>query len=319
VRRRRMVFVGGTGRSGTTVVGVLLGKHSLLSDLRHEARFHSDPGGVGELVEGRVALPLFLARLGGPWYQRETASGEPRGLSLFVPPEQFGRAVDDFVARFTENRVTAGAELVLDIFSAMASDGTREGFVEMTPSNAEAAPALLNLFPQMKMINVVRSGLDVACSIADQWWGPNDVFDSMLLWGDRLERADAGVRELPRDRVMTIHIEELIGEGRGRIYLDLLRFLEIEDDREMRRFFRTSVLPERARVERWREIPSREQAELVALYRLTLRRLRRKGVRWLPLDAVEPWPSGFPVDDRGFRSAISAWLRSWRWRRRRGR
>ena len=41
-----LVFVGGTGRSGTTVTAELLGRHSHFADVPIECRFHCNPNGL---------------------------------------------------------------------------------------------------------------------------------------------------------------------------------------------------------------------------------------------------------------------------------
>lgn len=42
----KQIFIGGTGRSGTTILSEWLGSHSTLERFPHEARFHIDSGGV---------------------------------------------------------------------------------------------------------------------------------------------------------------------------------------------------------------------------------------------------------------------------------
>ena len=45
-----LLFVGGTGRSGTHVVSKILNKHSHFRKVPNEARFHTDPGGLPDVL-----------------------------------------------------------------------------------------------------------------------------------------------------------------------------------------------------------------------------------------------------------------------------
>ena len=45
-----LLFVGGTGRSGTHVVAKILNNHSHFRKVPNEARFHTDPGGIPDVL-----------------------------------------------------------------------------------------------------------------------------------------------------------------------------------------------------------------------------------------------------------------------------
>ena len=47
---RDLVFVGGTGRSGTHILGRLLGSHARFADVPIESRFHCNKRGMPDLL-----------------------------------------------------------------------------------------------------------------------------------------------------------------------------------------------------------------------------------------------------------------------------
>src|SRR5436190_6294998 len=62
-----IVFVGGTGRSGTHVVARFLGRHNKIAAIPVECRFHTEPGGFPGLLAGEVSKEKFIRRMGGFW------------------------------------------------------------------------------------------------------------------------------------------------------------------------------------------------------------------------------------------------------------
>src|SRR4051794_31806506 len=62
-RPPRVIFVGGTGRSGTHVVAKLVGRHRLYRYIPIECRFHVERGGYPDLLAGEVTSEQFVRRL----------------------------------------------------------------------------------------------------------------------------------------------------------------------------------------------------------------------------------------------------------------
>ena len=67
---RDLVFVGGTGRSGTHVVSQLLGRHSRFAAIPIECRFHCNPKGLADVATGRATTDEFVTKLRGFWWHR---------------------------------------------------------------------------------------------------------------------------------------------------------------------------------------------------------------------------------------------------------
>src|SRR5919201_5864125 len=96
-----VLFVGGTGRSGTHVLAKLLGKHSKMALVPIEVRFHVEERGFPGLLRGDVTKEQFLRRLRGFWW-RGFQTRRMRGLYRFVPRARFERAVASFDSAFDD-------------------------------------------------------------------------------------------------------------------------------------------------------------------------------------------------------------------------
>ena len=70
-----VVFVGGTGRSGTHVVARLLDHHPRYHMIPIECRFHCNPNGLADVVTGKSTPEEFVAKLRRFWWHRVRYGG----------------------------------------------------------------------------------------------------------------------------------------------------------------------------------------------------------------------------------------------------
>ncbi len=271
------IFIGGTGRSGTTITARLLGLHPRYQVIPKEVRFHAD--GFPDLLAGRRSEDWFLDRLRTYWYFRVVDDGTERGVWDLVPPSEFEAAVQRFEARFDTEPVEAARGLLRDCLDTFTLRRGKPAWIESTPTNAEAAPTLHSLFPSLRLVHLIRDGRDVACSVPRRRWGPTTIEDSLEWWAGNLIRADQGAADMPAGSVLTIHLEDLVRDRREETYASLLKFLELPDNGRMRRWFDSSVTEERAHLGRWRhELTLKSRARLEAGYSQALEKLSAERV-----------------------------------------
>src|ERR671937_1000698 len=94
-RTAPLVFVGGTGRSGTHVIGKLLGRSADLAPIPLECRFHVEDRGFPGLLSGDVSKRRFMRRMRGFWWKGFQRT-RFRGLYRFVDRERFDAALAAF-------------------------------------------------------------------------------------------------------------------------------------------------------------------------------------------------------------------------------
>ncbi len=289
-RRRRVpapvLFVGGTGRSGTHIVARLVAKNRHYSLIPVECRFHTDEDGFPGLLAGRVSKEQFLRRLRGYWW-KGFQTDRFRGLHKVVPQERFERAVEVFDERFDSDPEGACRRLFFDLLQDVrrkARAKTTPGIVEQSTDNVAQAPTLLRLFPEAKFIHVVRDGRDASASrVSQRRWlvYPRTRRQGLEWWEQRLRRVDAGAREIPEEKLFELELGELLVGGREcrRQIRRLARFIGIRNRKRMMRFMRKRMTPRTANEERWREgLSERRQDQIDAAYREVVDRMEADGV-----------------------------------------
>jgi Sulfotransferase family len=295
-----IVFVGGTGRSGTHVVAKLLGRHTFYRNIKNEVRFHCNPRGYPDLLAGRVTLDEFLKKLRKFWWYRVKAGEfapavvpklamgrEVRGLHKLVPEERFEAAVDEFERSFPNDQTGACRKLFLDLFRPIAEEEGKPGLIEMSSDTIVAGPTLLRIFPEAKLIHTVRDGRDAGSSKVEKRSKrehPTDVLTGIDWWEKRLRRVDESAREIPPDRLLTISLDDLVWNARRPTYRSLHEFLGIEREPRVRRYFRRRMSSDRAHQDRWREgLTDSAQQEVLRYYEQALERLEADDVHCAPL------------------------------------
>jgi len=258
---RDLVFVGGTGRSGTHALAQLLGRHPRFADVPIEARFHCNKRGMPDLLEGRITLRAYLAKLRSFWWHRVRVDGQPRGLYNLLRRAELDAAIERFEAGFDADPVGACRSLYLDLLWPVAERAGKPALVEMSSHNVRESQTLMRLFPEARIIHALRDGRDSASSVTAKTWGPRSISAGIGWWADRLRAIEAGVRgsedgapfSVPADRFRVVLLDDLVGASREAAYAGLLEFLGVADDAAMREFFERGMTPETAHAGRWRE------------------------------------------------------------------
>jgi hypothetical protein len=299
--RSDLIFVGGTGRSGTHLVAKLIGRHAEFENVPIEVRFHADRGGFPDLLAGRVSKERFLRRLRGFWWKRYRSGGrppdilpwtalgrEPRGLHKLVDEADFEAATARFDERFDSEPEAACRELFEALLRPLAERAEKPGLVEMSCATTLAAPALARIFPDALFIHVVRDGRDASASRVRQGRGllyPRTRVQGVRWWEGRVRRIESALAELPSDRVLTLSLDWLVQlPPNRRGYRLMRRFLGVDKQKSADTMFKRKVDPDRANVGRWQRGLSEGAREKVREeYKAALARLERDGLASAPL------------------------------------
>ena len=279
-----LVFVGGTGRSGTHVLARLLNRHPRFAEVPIESRFHCNKRGLPDLLEGRVTLAGFLSKLRDFWWHRVRVDGQPRGLYNLLTRRQFNAAVERFEVDYPSDPLPACRGLFVDLLWPLAAEQGKPGLVEMSSHNLREAQTLRQLFGEARFVHTVRDGRDAASSVSTKTWGPDSILKGIDWWTDRLRAIETGVRgtgdgaALSPAELCVVVLDDLVWGDRKGEYARLLDFLGVDDDAGMREFFDEQMHPGAAHLARWREGLGRiERWRVQRRYEAALKALERDG------------------------------------------
>jgi hypothetical protein len=243
----------------------LVGRHSRYAFVPVEARFHAEPGGLPGVLAGRVTPEEFVNRMRTERWQRIDSSGREAGLDQIAARSVFDAALAEFQRDVRNDTVAAGARLVRTLLGGVTEAERKPSFVEMTPATGLNATTLARLFPDMRIVHVVRDGREVAGSVSRLWgW---ELEYALEWWFRRVRRVFLEERALPAGTMLTLRLERLVATDRERSYAALLDFLRMGDEPEMRRFFDESISSKRMRTPALRKpVPEQLRRRLDARY-----------------------------------------------------
>jgi len=192
------IMVVGVDRSGTTLLSLMLDSHSRIAipyESKFFMRYHNMPDQLGNLAEPEARRALIERMLNEPSVR------------------QWGHTVA--IGDVELDRCTSLASSIDALYSAHARACGKDIWGDKTPSYITSLHVLNALFPEARFIHIIRDGRDVASSLVQQWWGPNDFAEAMRYWHERVSCARKMLRMLPENRFIEVRFEDLVANPRN--------------------------------------------------------------------------------------------------------
>ena len=263
------IFIGGTGRSGTTILGKLLHRHHQINLSKPvEIKFLTAGTGLLDLHRnpwisrsGKVNLKRngnflkFQKSVNQKWWERDGKKGGKGGLSSGISRSSWEVLESELGKNLRIDRTMACQSffrsfLDLQLFNESAPN-SKKFWVDTTPPNLMRADEIANLLPGCKFIHIMRDGRDVASSVIKERWGPDSFDDALIWWSKRMKTILQNTQEL-NDQVLHIWFEDLVHFNRDVTLRKILNFLEVSEDDGIRKYFDEIVIPASANSGRWR-------------------------------------------------------------------
>jgi len=193
-------FIVGCGRSGTTLLRVILLGHSRLN-ISPETHFIR--GLVDDFPLRSTLLPEQVAAV------VDVMVAHPRWRAMGMPADLF-----------RDSAMALRQPLMADVLNLVYQHHAREaGKVrsgDKTPDYVRYIPQLLEIYPDAKFIHLIRDGHDVAMSYATVGWG-------QAYQGERFEwsqavRSGLTYRRAPfADRILEVRYEDMVRDLEGSV------------------------------------------------------------------------------------------------------
>jgi hypothetical protein len=252
------VFIGGCPRSGTTLLGTLLGAHPECCPVP-ESQFKIEAlRGLHGNTKPAQAVRRLAESLRSPRFHGWAAAIRQLRAGEFGDVKTYAGLINHLV----------------EAHARCSGKPEANRWIDATPSNKNFLTTLMTMFPGARAIHIVRDGRAVAHSVMRRDWGPNTVLTAAWWWLGHLSHGLAAEQALPPDRIRRIRYEDLLRRPRDTL-TSLCRWLDLEySDRMLdSRFYAvdpmaaafnplTTQAPRADRADAWRSALSARQIEV---------------------------------------------------------
>ena len=271
------VFIGGTGRSGTSFLFRMIrttdGFYSF-GDL--ESNFIIEVAGLMDLFHGlsvgynasrsERSIQSFTQRMGRLRGGLEGSTYGDDGLDRYCREGAYVEVVERFIGTLRDGSVAAYADaetlltrigaFVRELAESIVEASPESRFVEKTPHNVLHLDFLHRLFPSAQFVHITRDPRAVAESLLRQRWGPNNWDDACRWIKHVLARFSSPPNQaaITPDNYLQIRLEDVVHDPE-------------RTSRELGRFLRSpsfSIDPnviDASRLEAWRQHVTVEDRE----------------------------------------------------------
>ena len=238
------IFIGGTGRSGTTLMQVILNTHKdvaafgevkvLMGGIINLQNMFKQPAYKRHrlVIEYKKLWLTDYFRFYVPWDSKKNKDGL-RGLTCWFSRKEVEQCITILDRLRSAPDIDTGyavfGDFVCALFSIYAQKEGKKFWAEKTPPNAVFAPFLQKALPDMKLINMVRDGRDVTCSVGKVGWAIEDPYKALDWWAKNLVSAVKVQKCLKAGTVINVRYEDVI-QKREPVLRRVTEFLGIEWD-----------------------------------------------------------------------------------------
>lgn len=298
------VFIGGTGRSGTTVLGDLLNEHSQVRTSNPtEIKFLANRGGFLDVVFGSMSSQIenrekisifhyrtyrqrvqqdllhrrqrfdeFNNKIWERWWEIDGPAPHGPGLHAGIEKKDLQRILSEYSHSIKKRPLKHARKFMRSFLLLQKNQKEEKYWAETTPMNISYSHRLAKLFPEAKFIVIRRDPRDVIASLLTKDWGPNTPLEGIEWIEARLRSDNDALMAVEPNKVLIIHLENLVTNAPEETYLKILEFLELKDEPAMRKFHTTKMTTENVSSGRWKtEIDTPEFREAIESMNVRLR------------------------------------------------
>ncbi len=212
----RPIFIGGCDRSGTTLLGDLLGATNW-TVVTPESQFIHD-----------MIVMLRLRAFSDNEDAAKWIQNHFRFASWGLNTNLIGlKSIVDI----SDTRATIEAIVDFYLRQTHPYKTSADVWIDHTPDNFKYHSSLKALFPEARFIHIVRDGRAVSASIRHLDWGPNNAYTASRHWADRLHQA-LNVEAAEESNCLRVYFEQLVSEPEA-VLQQVCNFINIPYDKKM--------------------------------------------------------------------------------------
>ncbi|PLX27395.1 hypothetical protein C0583_03725 [Candidatus Parcubacteria bacterium] len=201
ISNKKLIFIVGSGRSGTTLlrnIFILHPETGVVPELKFFSMFWNQRKKYGSFVANKEKIAIRLIRI------IQAKATDPLHKEISYDEDKLKK---DLLAS------NSYKEMMLVLGQTVNTDPEKEIIVFKTPSDVYHLAKIFEWFPDALVINVLRDGREVCASARGRGWGKN-IFDLALKWNEPVEVFDIFYKRNKKHQkqILNLKFENLINK-----------------------------------------------------------------------------------------------------------
>lgn len=213
----KAIFVGGCQRSGTTLLGSMIGGND----------------NIICIPEDEFTTSIYMKRQNKQFCAKDIWENVCRS-NFFVRQWEF----TEKERKYVEDRLGTVMcyrqliEILINTYAIRLGKGQCKYFVSHTPSNIIRSDILLEIFPEARFIHIVRDGRAVANSLMKTDFGANTPYYAAYQWSREVSMGFMAQYLSKTDNFMVVKYEDIVNNLQQEM-LKICKYLNIDFQEEM--------------------------------------------------------------------------------------
>jgi len=189
----RGLFIGGCDRSGTTMLGSMLGAGNKII-VTPESQFVWNA--IGNIsLKPEISTAEIFDEISRNWRFKVWATDiSGINVSNIEVEKKYSYCIEEIIKCYSRNHGVDEPEI----------------WIDHAPDNIGHIGFLTELLDDAKFVHIIRDGRGVASSFKNLNWGPNSIVDSAIWWRSKVALGLAASKMYPEDKVITVKYENIL-------------------------------------------------------------------------------------------------------------
>jgi hypothetical protein len=249
-------FIGGTGRSGTTILLQYLNKHSKISASNQlETPILTDMRGLLDLYENKN-INSFENYI----YKMRQSKEPYYNFLKSVEDQKINSLINDLKNNFDK---APKASIANFYFSFFESNNDYMG--DSTPLNIQNAHRIDQAFDNSKFIHIFRDGRDSGYSVYEMmrdtefYTNIKTPLDGLNFWYNKIVKSFESLNLIDSSKYINVRFEDFAINNRDFEKNKIINFLSIKNEDQMDYFFNNNIIKEKVSIGKWQNIENTKE------------------------------------------------------------
>jgi len=274
------LFIGGTGRCGTTILLDYLENNSkIYATIKSEIKVLTATNGLLDLYNTKD-LNNFN------YYIDQSVLNKTDGQTAFINSIKYND-VTEMLKKLNENFKDNSKESIKDFyFNCFYKQNILKNNVkylaDSTPETIMNADRITNILPNSKFIHMIRDGRDSGYSeyltMKDYKFSNRikNEFDGLNHWHQRIIKSFKSLEKLSNDKSINVRIEDFVVNDSKNQKERIINFLKVDDEIHMKSFYSNNIKESSMSNGKWKQ--GKNWKEYDEQYSLILEDLKQQGI-----------------------------------------